>query len=153
MPTPAVAADRKSRGVCVECGVHPPGSGIARCEVCVVKARARSAGKVPSASLTYWGAREHSWRRQGIMVGDRFFLAKDYIWAWHRQHGRCGLCEKSLRVQRVHDGVGTGRGISVDHDHHSHQFRALVCTWCNIRISTLDLAWAKCVVVYLERHA
>jgi hypothetical protein len=145
-------ADRKRRGICTDCGLRPAWRKTTRCALCMLDTRERVGGRVPTASATYWRAREHRWRTQHIQIGDRFFNCMDYIAAWHAQDGKCGLCTKPLPVQQWHDEVGTGRGISPDHDHHSHQFRALVCTACNIRISTLNLSWALQVVEYLRCH-
>lgn len=143
---------RRAAGLCTDCGRSQASPGKARCGECQTATSERTAGRVPGASATYWRAREHRWRSQHIMVGERYFDATDYAEAWRRQHGLCGLCFKPLPVQKMHDLVGTGRGISVDHNHHTHQFRALVDTACNIRVSTLNLEWAKRVVEYLQRH-
>lgn len=113
-------------------------------------ALARNAKKSRDIAKTYgtapyWQHRELYWRRLGVLNADgSVFLRQDFQNLWALQGGRCGLCDTPLRGLKY---------VAVDHDHQNGKFgpvRAILCSYCNARVTSLNIIWARRVLGYLE---
>lgn len=85
--------------------------------------------------------------KRTYMIGGRPFTARDYDILFHRQGGRCYICQRRPQVKR----------LAVDHDHVTNEVRGLLCAdneWgCNYAIvgKIADLDMARRLVAYLEQ--
>jgi len=59
--------------------------------------------------------REKAWRRIGIIN----FTYEQYKEQFSKQHGKCAICSKIMRLPQT------------DHDHNTGKFRGLLCVACN----------------------
>lgn len=107
----------------------------------------------------YWRKRESGWRSLRIRAREHggYFTRYDYAKLWVKQKGVCGVCDKPLNpkvfqwVSGFHE-VGVGRGIDVDHGHHTGFARSLVHGRCNRMVGLMDAHMALLVLNYLLKQ-
>lgn len=67
--------------------------------------------------------RESSWKRTGVIVGQRQFNRSDYDKALLNQNSRCAICNRHEKDIK--------RTLYVDHCHKTNFSRGLLCLRCN----------------------
>ena len=92
--------------------------------------------------------REYEWKRLGITnLNGTPFTVKDYNTLYELQNGRCAIkcCNKPATTLK--------RGLFADHNHTTKIARALLCSWCNVRLHPIeDKEWFKSALEYLKQY-
>lgn len=67
---------------------------------------------------------------------------EDYQQMYHRQEGRCAICQKETE------------DFNIDHNHTTGKARGLLCRFCNLGIGNLrdDINLVRNAVLYLEKY-
>lgn len=173
-----------SQTTCTRCGQHPAAPDRKRCDECraanratpsarpdaLARARDKHRNAHPGISAAYareayaedpdkFKARSSRWRAENPekwqevqqqaelrrRTKETGWSPEMYTEAHARQQGRCAICGEVETIKEA---------LAADHDHETGQPRQLLCTRCNLRLSSEhdEELWLEAALAYVRKH-
>lgn len=150
-------AERKERGLCVDCGRKALASTIRCCthaELERERDRARYARNPhpKRASAARWRAHNPKRHLDNHRAWKYGLPRGEYDKMLAAQRGVCACCDRPETARANHGGPL--KSLAVDHCHATGKVRQLLCSRCNsvLGLAQDDPARLRCAIDYLRRH-